>query len=81
MNDLKKQSEAREDESAHRSLLDSLFGGLFNYYLTTLVVVLAIMFAFDFVQLSTRHRDAKRIDLLNCFATWDGLFYERIVND
>ena len=58
------------------------FVGFGLYYLTSLVVVVAVVFAVDFVPLCTRHPESKtRVDVPSAFAAWDGAWYVRIVSE
>ena len=64
---------------AERRGADTWASGLCYYYLTTLVVVIAALFAHDFVPLCTRHPgSATRVDALSGWAAWDGEWYVRI---
>ena len=62
--------------------LGDAFGiGLPFYYLTSLIVIVAVVFAVDFVPLCTRHPGSrKRVDLLSAFSAWDGEWYAQIAS-
>jgi hypothetical protein len=52
------------------------------YYLTSLIVVVAAVFAVDFVPLCSEHWGSKtRVDLLSALAAWDGVWYGRIASE
>lgn len=60
---------------------DAFASGLAFYYLTSLIVLVAVVFAVDFVPLCTRHSESrKRVDLLSGFAAWDGAWYVQIAS-
>lgn len=56
---------------------ESLALGLGTYYLTSLIVVLGVVFGYSFIPLAP-HPLANRNDLLGAFANWDGKWYVRI---
>lgn len=55
--------------------------GFAFYCLTSIVVVVAVVFAVDFVPVYTGHPESQtRVDLPSAFAAWDGVWYVRIVS-
>jgi hypothetical protein len=63
------------------ALLDGCVTGLAFYYLTSVIVVVAAVFAVDFVPLCRQHPESKtRVDLVSGFAAWDGMWYGRIAS-
>ncbi len=61
--------------------LECASAGLLYYYLTSLVVVLGVVFGHDFVELPMGFPPAKRGDYIATFANWDGEAYTRILTD
>ncbi len=50
-------------------------------YMTSLIVIVGVVFAVELVPLHREHRGAKtRVDLLSAFAAWDGEWYVRITS-
>ncbi len=55
--------------------------GFAFYYLTSLVVVVAVVFAVDFVPVCARHPESNtRVDVPSAFSAWDGAWYVRIAS-
>jgi hypothetical protein len=55
--------------------------GFAFYYLTSLIVIVAAVFALDFVSLCRDHPESEaRVDLLSALAAWDGMWYGRIAS-
>jgi len=51
------------------------------YYFTSLIVVVAVVFALEFVPICTEHPGARtRVDVPSGFAAWDGEWYVRIAS-
>jgi hypothetical protein len=63
--------------------LDDVIFGLATYYLTTLLVVLGVIFGHDFVKPPPHQLDSvgPNPDLLTCFARYDGQHYRKILED
>lgn len=60
--------------------LSCLTSGFLYYYLTSMIVALAVVFGHDLLPRS-RHPLAKQDDALHAFANWDGEWYLRIVHN
>lgn len=72
---------AIQEPSRVGELLDVCASGFGFYYLTSLIVVLAAVFAVDFVPLCSQHAESKtRVDLLSGLAAWDGQWYAKIAS-
>jgi hypothetical protein len=55
---------------------------LILYYVSTLIVVAAVEYAYNNITLFTHHPDHQtRTDELSCFANWDGRWYQRIATE
>jgi hypothetical protein len=68
-----------QDRSRVSELLDVCVSGFGFYYLTSLIVFVAAVFAVDFVPLCSEHWGSKtRVDLLSALAAWDGVWYGQI---
>jgi hypothetical protein len=62
-------------------VLDHVADAFAFYYLTSMIVVLAVLFGVDFVPLCQAHLGRlTRVDLLSGFAAWDGEWYVRIAS-
>ncbi|QEG01898.1 hypothetical protein Mal15_59790 [Stieleria maiorica] len=62
----------------------SLVYALVCYYFTSLIVLASVFFSADFVRLCDAHPDARRMDRMNPlerFGPWDGVWYRQIAND
>jgi len=62
-------------------MVDRCTLGFTFYYMTSLIVIVAAVFAMDFVPLCRAHSGSQtRVDLVSSFATWDGEWYVRIAS-
>jgi hypothetical protein len=67
--------------SRAQPLLDSVVPGFGFYYFTSLIVIVGVVFAVDFVPLHRAHPGSNtRVDLPSAFAAWDGEWYARIAS-
>jgi hypothetical protein len=58
---------------------DRVQTGLAGYYLSSLMVAIAVIFAFDLVQLCREHPGSqRRTDVVSSYAAWDGEWYVKI---
>jgi len=63
------------------AMVDRCTLGFTFYYMTGLIVVVAVVFALDFVSLCRAHSGSQtRVDLVSSFAAWDGEWYVRIAS-
>ncbi len=61
--------------------LDAFVPGAAFYYFTSLIVVVGVVFAVDFVPLHRSHPSSQtRVDLVSAFSAWDGEWYVRIAS-
>jgi hypothetical protein len=65
------------------SFVDDIIFGLTTYYLTTLMVVLGVIFGHDFLRAPSQKLDSvgPNPDLLTCFARYDGQHYRQILEE
>ncbi len=65
------------------TFLDDLILGLSCYYLTTLIVVLGVMFGHDFLKPPPKKLDSvgPNPDFITCFCRYDGQHYKQILED
>lgn len=62
-------------------VIEPLSMGLVYYCLTSLVVIIPVVFAADFVPLCRDHPRSKRaVDLASALAAWDGVWYTQIAS-
>ena len=75
------EQEAATSPTWVAGMVDRCTLGFTFYYLTSLIVVVALVFAVDFVPLCREHPGSQtRVDLVSSFAAWDGEWYVRIAS-
>jgi hypothetical protein len=68
-------------DERHAGVLDTVGRGLATYYLTSLTVLVAVVFGGDFVPLCRAHPASQtRVDWVAGMAAWDGEWYVRIAS-